>query len=74
MSKIKLTRGATLHITGEALVEVLQLPKDAKIFKILPSTNGTYTFDVLFFSDDGYELHEGCIFQWATIEKRKIVK
>lgn len=74
MNKIKLTRGATLHITGEALVEAFQLPKDAKIFKILPSTEEAYTFDILFFSDDGYELHEGCIFPWVTIEKRKIVK
>ena len=70
----KLTKGATLHITGEVLVEALQLPRDAKIFKIVPTREGAYTFDVLFFSGDGYELHEGCIFPWATIEKRKIIK
>jgi len=70
----KLTKGATLHITGEALIEALQLPRDAKLFKILPSKEATYTFDVLFFSDDGYDLYEDCIFPWVTIEKRKIIK
>ena len=74
MSDKKLTKGATLHVTGEALVEAFQLPKDAKIFKILPSKDEAYTFDILFFSNYGYELHEGCIFPWATIEKRKIIK
>ncbi len=74
MSDEKLTKGASIQVTGEALVEALKLPRDSKIFKISPSEDKTYTFDVLFFSNDGYSIQECCIFPLVTIEKRKIIK
>jgi len=56
------TMGGAIKVTGELLREVLHLPQDAKILKIVPSRYADYCFDVVFFSSDGYEIGEGDTF------------
>jgi hypothetical protein len=56
------TKGGAMRITGESLHYLLKLPKDAKILKIVSSRDMTYCFDVIFFSDEGFEIGEGSSF------------
>lgn len=52
------TRGSMIRITGEALRNLLGLPRWAKIIKVVHSERGDYIFNVLYFDRESYEIAE----------------
>lgn len=55
-------KGARVQVSGELLNEFIRkmsdVPKDAKIFKVVPGHGACYNFDILYFSEEGYEIPE----------------
>ena len=65
-------KGARIRVTGELIVDAFGLPKDAEVFKIIPSKTLEYAYEVFFFSKDGYEISEGGHCPLVTTRDRKI--
>lgn len=65
-------KGARICVAGELIAKQLGLPKDAEIFKIVPSKTLEYSYDVFFFSKEGYEVPEGGVYPLVILRDRKI--
>ena len=59
----QVTRGFMLTLSAESIAEKvledLDLPRDAMLFKIVPSQDRSNCFDFLFYSGKGFETIEG---------------
>lgn len=61
------TRGSVLAISGEALRDLLGLPRWARIMKIVASEQADYVFHVVYFDRESYEIAEAQA--WPVIKK-----
>ena len=73
LTDVVLKKGASIEYSGELLSELLHLPDDAIILKIIPSDEPMYAFKVIFISEsDGFKMGEGCVFPSIRLKDKEM--
>jgi hypothetical protein len=58
----RMVKGARIRVSGVLLEDLLDLPEDARIFKIIHSDEPDYTWDILYHTGEGFLIPEGGLY------------